>query len=425
MDKIPEYETHSHGDIIDIWNSVLSKYRSEQDAVKINVSEQDAAKINVSKEDAAKINVSKEDAAKITKYVNEIYGPNKDITTGWGVRPKSLESFKDLIMAIFMKMKSKLDHGHDITEYLHKIIKATELPPYGQMASLNVLYVDLCQEDYTESTLEDFVRNQIMEMQSQVFETVVIRRKEGQNVPSYRQYKLRELIGLSAEYGRGVGLDQGRFRKSDGLALQKFYDEFMPESIAEKLVTKINKSKWLDDALELLPKNLDQDASHNDSKYMEKGLVDDLDQLNITEETLMKVDAEGLATDDGSVDDGEFVTYEELVCAKELVADKESIDAGELANDDEELLRDFDQVEDAEENGIYEGDVNPAFESRELPLDPSPSNSITREKVEEAVPTSTDNNLNLPSITIEQVVEILVKMNFLTRNQNSTAEKML
>ena len=44
MDKIPEYETHSHGDIIDIWNSVLSKYRSEQDAVKINVSEQDAAK---------------------------------------------------------------------------------------------------------------------------------------------------------------------------------------------------------------------------------------------------------------------------------------------------------------------------------------------------------------------------------------------
>ena len=194
---------------------------------------------------------------------------------GWGVRPESLESFKDSIGAIFAKMKSKLDHGHDITEYLHKIIKATELPPYGQMASLNMLYVDLCQKDYTESTLKDFVRNQIMEMQSQVFETVVIRRKEGQNVPSYRQYKLRELVGLGAEYGRGVGLDQGRFRGTDGLALEKFYNEFMPESIAEELVTKINKGEWLDEALKLLLQNVDQDASHSDSNYMEKGLVDD------------------------------------------------------------------------------------------------------------------------------------------------------
>ena len=83
---------------------------------------------------------------------------------------------------------------------------------------------------------------------------------------------------------------------------------------------------------------------------------------------------------------------------------------------EEELLRDFDLMMDIEEN-IYEGDVNPAF-SQGVALDPAVQ--IALEGIE-AAPMITDNNLNLPSITMEQVVKMLVKMNFLIRNQNSMA----
>lgn len=123
----------------------------------------------------------------IESYIKFIYSIDENAYTGWKMYDGHIDSVRDLIAAILVRMKSKLasnssDDEDEVRSYLSVMDEAVKWCPDRQIAELNVLYSALYGTKESLGSLQSFIRNQIAALKGYIFETAVTPGTGTQNV---------------------------------------------------------------------------------------------------------------------------------------------------------------------------------------------------------------------------------------------------
>ena len=81
-----------------------------------------------------------EEGKDMESYIKTIYGMDPDAFKGWKMYQESITTTKDLIEAIFVKLK---DNAFDAEAYVPEICEAIKYCPDRQIACLNMVYSTL------------------------------------------------------------------------------------------------------------------------------------------------------------------------------------------------------------------------------------------------------------------------------------------
>ena len=111
MDPIP-YHKLGGEDILGIWTNSLSRYEPN----------------------------NAEEGKDMASYIKTVYDIDSDAFKGWKMYQESITTTKDLIEAIFMKLK---DSAFDAEAYVPEICEAIKYCPDRQIACLNMVYSTL------------------------------------------------------------------------------------------------------------------------------------------------------------------------------------------------------------------------------------------------------------------------------------------
>ena len=235
MDPIPYHKLEGK-DIIDIWMKELLKYVTDE----------------------------AKDERDMESYIKTIYGMDPDAFKGWNMYEKSISATKDLIEAIFVKLK---DNAFDAEAYVPEICEAIEYCPDRQIACLNMVYSALYSKKNTAS-FEYFTENEIATLKNYIFDMVVTPGTGTQNVhvQNFWKHKLREKLGFSIKYKPGTETyGQDMFGGHVGNALYTFYKKFTPDYMITQLMDEINsRNNRLSDAGSFFVERL------GDTEYMNR-----------------------------------------------------------------------------------------------------------------------------------------------------------
>ena len=218
MDPIP-YHKLGGEDILGIWTNSLSGYQPG----------------------------NAEEGKDMASYIKTVYDIDSDAFKGWKMYRRSIPTTKNLIEAIFMKLK---DSAFDAEAYVPEICEAIKYCPDRQIACLNMVY-SILHGKKNVGSFEYFIENEIATLKNYIFDMVVTPGAGTQNVhvQNFWKHKLREKLGFNIEYEPSMGtLGQDMFGGHVGNVLDVFYMKFTPDYVITQLMDEINsKNNRLND----------------------------------------------------------------------------------------------------------------------------------------------------------------------------------
>ena len=185
----------------------------------------------------------------IENYIKVLYKVEDNTFGIWEMYEELVETTKDMLEAIFLKMAEKVDSRiedeiNDVKSYLSVISEGVKYCPDGQISRFSMIYSALYSRSEFVNSIEDFVKQRIAFLKNYIFGMTVTPGTDTQNVHvlNYWKHELREELGLNAlESKLGLLLGQDyMFGGNPGNVLDAFYSKFTENYVIKEIMRSIN-----------------------------------------------------------------------------------------------------------------------------------------------------------------------------------------
>ena len=186
----------------------------------------------------------------IENYIKVLYKVEDNTFGIWEMYEELVETTKDMLEAIFLKMAEKVDSRivneiNDVRSYLSVISEGVKYCPDGQISRFSMIYSALYSRSEFVNSIEDFVKQRIAFLKNYIFGITVTPGTNTQNVHmlSHWKYELREELGFDNTHNSRLGLLSGQdymFGGNPGNVLDAFYSKFTESYGIEEIMRSIN-----------------------------------------------------------------------------------------------------------------------------------------------------------------------------------------